>query len=103
MMSSMIRWTTVSIPCKVDEEDRRPSLSHILPGTMREKLEKGEYRSAQQVQKDFLLVMQNCIKYNDPDSDIVKEARRQTLLRPKVCTGAIARLSCLLAIPRCTN
>lgn len=79
--------------CKVDEEDRRTSLSHLLPGTMREKLDKGEYRSAQQVQKDFLLVMQNCIKYNDPDSDIVKEARRQTLLRPKVCMGAIARLS----------
>jgi hypothetical protein len=57
-------------------------------GTMKEKLENGEYRSAQQMQKDFMLVMNNCLQYNAPDSDIVKEARRQTLMRPKMLKEA---------------
>lgn len=51
-------------------------------GSMKLKLTNGEYRSAQQMQRDFLLVMQNCIKYNAPDSDIVREARRQALSMP---------------------
>ncbi|EED87168.1 hypothetical protein THAPSDRAFT_263817, partial [Thalassiosira pseudonana CCMP1335] len=44
-------------------------------GTMKDKLERGEYRSAQAMQKDFILVMQNCLQFNAKDSDIVKEAR----------------------------
>lgn len=60
-------------------------------GTMKMKLTHGEYRSAQQMQRDFILVMQNCIKYNAPDSDIVREARRQALSMPgllrDVCLG----------------
>merc|ERR1712032_1381577 len=57
-------------------------------GTMKEKLDRGEYRSTQQMQKDFLLVMQNCLQYNTADSDIVAEARRQTLMRPKILKEA---------------
>ncbi|KAL7543718.1 hypothetical protein ACHAXR_013003, partial [Thalassiosira sp. AJA248-18] len=57
-------------------------------GTMKEKLERGEYRSVQNMQKDFVLVMQNCLKFNAPDSDIVEEARRQTLMRPKLLKEA---------------
>ena len=51
-------------------------------GTMKLKLDNGDYRSAQQMQRDFVLVMQNCVKYNAPDSDIVKEARSQALSMP---------------------
>jgi hypothetical protein len=57
-------------------------------GTMKEKLENGEYRSAQAMQKDFVLVMENCRQFNAPDSDIVKEAMRQTLMRPKLLKEA---------------
>jgi hypothetical protein len=57
-------------------------------GTMKKKLEKGEYRSAQIMQKDFVLIMQNCLAYNTKDSDIVKEAKRQTLMRPKLLKEA---------------
>jgi len=57
-------------------------------GTMNEKLEKGEYRSLQYMQKDFVLVMQNCIQFNAQDSDIVLEAQRQTLMRPKLLKEA---------------
>jgi len=57
-------------------------------GTMKEKLEKGEYRSAQAMQKDFVLVMQNCVQFNAQDSDIVSEAQRQTLMRPKLLKEA---------------
>ncbi len=57
-------------------------------GTMKDKLERGEYRSAQAMQKDFILVMQNCLQFNAKDSDIVKEARAQTLDRPKLLKEA---------------
>ena len=57
-------------------------------GTMRKKLENGEYRSALIMQKDFVLIMQNCLAYNTKDSDIVKEAKRQTLMRPKLLKEA---------------
>ena len=33
-------------------------------GTMKSKLENGEYRSAQQMQKDFVLILSNCRQYN---------------------------------------
>ncbi|EEC49471.1 predicted protein, partial [Phaeodactylum tricornutum CCAP 1055/1] len=33
-------------------------------GTMRKKLQNGEYRSAQSMQKDFILILQNCRKFN---------------------------------------
>eukprot|EP00536_Pseudo-nitzschia_multiseries_P000352 jgi/Psemu1/178653/e_gw1.5.290.1 len=33
-------------------------------GTMKKKLDNGEYRSAQSMQKDFRLVMQNCLHFN---------------------------------------
>lgn len=57
-------------------------------GTMKEKIENDEYRSAQQMQRDFMLVMENCRQFNAPDSDIVKEAQRQTLMRPKLLKEA---------------
>ena len=55
---------------------------------MKDKLERGEYRSAQAMQKDFLLVTTNCLQFNAPDSDIVREAQRQTLMRPKLLKEA---------------
>eukprot|EP00591_Stephanopyxis_turris_P011006 CAMPEP_0195514174 /NCGR_PEP_ID=MMETSP0794_2-20130614/5633_1 /TAXON_ID=515487 /ORGANISM="Stephanopyxis turris, Strain CCMP 815" /LENGTH=554 /DNA_ID=CAMNT_0040642359 /DNA_START=30 /DNA_END=1691 /DNA_ORIENTATION=- len=57
-------------------------------GTMKSKLARGEYRSAQAMQKDFVLVMQNCVTFNAPDSDIVKEARRQLLSIPNLLKTA---------------
>jgi hypothetical protein len=51
--------------------------------TMKKKLENGEYRSAQGMQKDFILILQNCREFNAKSSDIVKEAREQHLMRPK--------------------
>jgi len=57
-------------------------------GTMKDKLERGEYRSVQGMQKDFVLVMQNCVQFNSQDSDIVVEAQRQTLMRPKLLKEA---------------
>jgi len=62
-------------------------------GTMKEKLERGEYRSLQAMQKDFILVMQNCILFNAQDSDIVQEAQRQTLMRPKLLKEAALKNS----------
>lgn len=55
---------------------------------MKEKLERGEYRSVQGMQKDFVLVMQNCLHFNAPDSDIVRDAQQQTLMRPKLLKEA---------------
>jgi hypothetical protein len=66
-------------------------------GTMKKKLERGEYRSAQAMQKDFVLVMQNCVKFNDPHSDVVKEARQQTLMRPTVLRNAAKKHNLFLA------
>lgn len=51
-------------------------------GTMKKKLENGEYRSAQAMQKDFRLVMQNCLQFNAHESEICQEARQQALMRP---------------------
>ena len=62
-------------------------------GTMKDKLERGEYRSAQAMQKDFILVNTNCLKFNAPDSDIVREAQRQTLMRPKLLKEAAVKNS----------
>jgi hypothetical protein len=58
--------------------------------TMKKKLANGEYRSAHAMQKDFVLVMKNCMQFNAPDSDIVKEARKQVLIRPKFLREAAA-------------
>jgi len=66
-------------------------------GTMKEKLENGEYRSAQAMQKDFVLVMQNCLKFNAPDSDVVKEVRQQALMRPQTLRNAAQKHKIFLA------
>lgn len=66
-------------------------------GTMRDKLEAGEYRSAQAMQKDFVLIMQNCRKFNDDKSDIVQEAREQHLMRPKFLQEAATTHDLFLA------
>jgi hypothetical protein len=66
-------------------------------GTMREKLERGEYRSAQAMQKDCILVMQNCLKFNEKDSDIVREARQQALMRPGLLRQAAMKHKLFLA------
>jgi len=55
---------------------------------MKSKLARGEYRSAQGMQKDFILIMQNCLQFNAVDSDIVKEARRQALSMPGLLRSA---------------
>ncbi|CAB9497972.1 CHD3-type chromatin-remodeling factor CHR7 [Seminavis robusta] len=60
-------------------------------GTMKKKLDKGEYRSAQAMQKDFILVMQNCLAFNSANSDIVKDAKQQALLRPSLLRKAAAK------------
>lgn len=66
-------------------------------GTMKTKLEDGEYRSAQSMQKDFILIMQNCRTFNADSSDIVREARAQHLLRPKFLKEAAAEHNLFLA------
>jgi hypothetical protein len=66
-------------------------------GTMKAKLEDGEYRSAQSMQKDFVLIMQNCRTFNADSSDIVKEARAQHLLRPKFLKEAAEEHNLFLA------
>mmetsp|Transcript_23558 Transcript_23558/g.33822 ORF Transcript_23558/g.33822 Transcript_23558/m.33822 type:complete len:804 (+) Transcript_23558:122-2533(+) len=66
-------------------------------GTMKLKLVNGDYRSAQQMQRDFLLVMQNCVKYNAADSDIVMEARRQALSMPGLLRDVCYRNHLFLA------
>jgi hypothetical protein len=43
------------------------------------------------MQKDFILVMQNCVQFNSPDSDIVKDARQQALMRPSILRKAAAK------------
>lgn len=65
--------------------------------TMKEKLENGGYRSAQAMQKDFILILQNCREFNDASSEIVKEAREQHLLRPKLLIEAAANHNLFLA------
>lgn len=66
-------------------------------GTMKEKLERGEYRSAQAMQKDFILIMQNCLKFNEKGSDIVNEARQQALMRPGMLRKAAMKHKIFLA------
>jgi Bromodomain len=66
-------------------------------GTMRIKLEDGEYRSAQSMQKDFILIMQNCRTFNADSSDIVREARSQHLMRSKFLKEAAAEHNLFLA------
>ena len=66
-------------------------------GTMKTKLMNGEYRSAQSMQKDFHLVMKNCLQFNAPDSDIVQEARQQALLRPKLLKDAATKMNLFIA------
>jgi hypothetical protein len=66
-------------------------------GTMKKKLDNGEYRSAQSMQKDFVLVMQNCLKFNAADSEIVQEARQQALMRPHLLRTAAMKHDLFLA------
>jgi len=66
-------------------------------GTMKSKLTNGEYRSAQAMQKDFLLIMQNCKQFNSVESDIVKEARRQALSMPALLRNAALKNKLFLA------
>lgn len=65
--------------------------------TMKKKLENGEYRSAQAMQKDFILILQNCRTFNAPTSDIVKEARQQHLMRPGILKEAAKKHGLFLA------
>lgn len=68
--------------------------SHILNPmdytTMKKKLERGEYSSAQSMQKDFILMNENCLKsiVSVSDSYILREAQRQTLMRPLLLIDA---------------
>ena len=68
--------------------------SHILNPmdytTMKKKLERGDYISAQSMQKDFILINDNCLKsvVSVSDSYIVREAQRQTLMRPLLLMDA---------------
>merc|ERR1711935_1025813 len=57
-------------------------------GTMKKKLGNGEYRSAQSMQKDFRLVMQNCLQFNAHESEICQEVREQALMRPSQLRAA---------------
>jgi hypothetical protein len=66
-------------------------------GSMKKKLDGGEYRSAQAMQKDFVLVMQNCLKFNAADSEIVQEARQQALSRPTLLRNAAMKHDLFLA------
>jgi len=66
-------------------------------GTMQEKLDRGEYRSAQAMQKDFVLIMSNCLQFNSANSSIVKEAKQQTLMRPKLLQKAAMEHNLFLA------
>jgi len=53
-------------------------------GTMRQKLLKGGYRSSQAIQKDFQLVISNCRKFNNSNSDIVRTALKHALQIPNL-------------------
>jgi hypothetical protein len=66
-------------------------------GTMKKKLDDGEYRSVQAMQKDFVLLMQNCLKFNAPDSEIVQEARQQALMKPNILRRAALEHDLFLA------
>ena len=49
------------------------------------------------MQKDFLLVMQTFLEFNAPDSDIVKEARRQALGFPTMLKNAALKHNLFLS------
>lgn len=66
-------------------------------GTMKAKLNNGEYRSAQAMQKDFALVMRNCNQFNAKGSDIVREASQQALMRPVLLRNAALKHGIFLA------
>jgi hypothetical protein len=66
-------------------------------GTMKLKLENGEYRSAQAMQKDFTLIMRNCLQFNEKDSEIVSDARQQALLRPGLLREAAMKHNLFIA------
>jgi hypothetical protein len=65
--------------------------------TMRTKLESGGYRSAQAMQKDFILILSNCRQFNAHNSQIVKEAREQHLRRPSFLREAAEAHNLFLA------
>lgn len=66
-------------------------------GTMELKLENGEYRSVQMMQKDFVLMLQNCRQFNAASSEIVTEAREQHLIRPTFLRAAAKKYNLFLA------
>jgi SNF2 family DNA or RNA helicase len=83
----------LGIFCVPVPKDQFPAYYELIKqpmdyGTMKIKLDRGDYRSAQAMQKDFALVNANCLQFNAQDSDIVREAQRQTLMRPKLLKEA---------------
>ena len=88
-----------SVPVPKDEfPEYYEQIKHPMDyGTMKKKLENGEYRSAQAMQKDFILILQNCREFNSTSSDIVKEARKQHLMRPKILKDASEKHNLFLA------
>lgn len=88
---------SVPVP-KGDFPEYYEQIKHPMDyGTMKTKLENGEYRSAQAMQKDFVLILQNCRQFNATSSDIVKEARQQHLMRPKILKEAAIKHKLFLA------
>jgi bromodomain-containing protein 9 len=61
-------------------------------GTMRKKLKKGKYGTGSKavalLYQDFLLVFDNCHRYNSDDSDVTKEASRMFGLLPEAFVAA---------------
>lgn len=45
-------------------------------GTMRKKMDKREYISADEFEKDMRLIVKNCLKYNPPTHDVVSMAKK---------------------------
>lgn len=66
-------------------------------GTMMKKLEKGDYKTARSMQKDFMLVMTNCSTFNAPNSDIVREAQKHALAMPRILRDAAFHNNLFLA------
>jgi len=64
---------------------------------MQQKLNRGEYRTALAMQKDFVLIMSNCLQFNSANSEIVREARQQTLQRPSLLKKAAIENNLFLA------
>ena len=56
-------------------------------GTIKSRLEKSFYRSAQECIQDFKLVFSNCYSYNQPEEEIVTNARDlETFFQAKIAT-----------------